>query len=120
VLYTLAMHALLTGDRDFIARSTEGIVRSCEWIAESRRKQNHGGYEGVLPPAVATDNQRVIQGVWSIGWNYKGLCAAVRVLEQVHHPRAAEFAREAEAYRESFVKALRDKCSKAPVWRDGL
>src|SRR5208283_3200891 len=38
VLYTLATHALLTGDRESSVRSTEGIIRSCEWIAESRRK----------------------------------------------------------------------------------
>jgi hypothetical protein len=57
VLYTLAMHTLLSGDREFIARSAEGIVRSCEWIVEARRKKNHGGYEGLLPPAVATDNR---------------------------------------------------------------
>ena len=118
VLYALATHALLSGDREFIARSTESLIRSCEWITEARRKKNHGGYEGVLPPAVATDNQRVIQGVWSIGWNYKGLCAAVRVLEQIKHPRATEFAREAVAYKEDFVKALRDKRSKTPFWLD--
>ena len=118
VLYTLATHALLSRDQEFIARSTAGMIRSCEWIAESRRKKNHGGYEGVLPPAVATDNQRVIQGVWSIGWNYKGLCAAVRLLQQIKHPQAAEFAREAEGYKADFIKALQDKRSKAPVWRD--
>ncbi len=118
VLYTIATHGLLTGDRKFIERSTEHVIRSCEWIAESRRKKNHGGYEGVLPPAVATDNQRVIQGVWSIGWNYKGLCAAVRLLQKIHHPRAAEFAREVDDYREAFRVALRDKLGKSPQWRD--
>src|SRR5262249_16844998 len=118
VLYTIAMHGLLTGDKDFIARSTPAILRSCEWIAESRRKNNQAGYEGVLPPAVATDNRRVIQGVWSIGWNYKGLCAAVRLLKKIKHPRAAEFASEAETYPADFVAALRDKSSKAPLWRD--
>jgi hypothetical protein len=118
ILYALSTHALLTGDRDYIGRSIDRIIRSCEWIADSRRKPNHGGYEGVLPPAVATDNQRVIQGVWSIGWNYKGLCAAARLLEQIHHPRAAEFAAETETYRQDFLKALRDKCKQAPVWRD--
>ena len=118
VLYTIAMHGLLTGDRDFIARSTPAILRSCEWIAQSRRKTNHAGYQGVLPPAVATDNRRVIQGVWSIGWNYKGLCAGVRLLQQIKHPRASELALEADAYRADFLAALRDNCSKAPVWRD--
>ncbi|HTL16249.1 MAG TPA: hypothetical protein VL793_03380, partial [Patescibacteria group bacterium] len=118
VLYTIAMHGLLTGDKEFVARSIGPILRSCEWIAASRRIQNHGGYEGVLPPAVATDNRRVIQGIWSIGWNYKGLCAAVRLLEQIQHPRADEFAAEAVAYREAFLKALHDKCAKAPRWLD--
>jgi hypothetical protein len=117
VLYTLAMHALLSGDREFIARATAGMVRSCEWMAEARRKKT-GGYAGVLPPAVATDRSSVIQGVWPIGWNYKGLCATVRLLQQIHHPRAAEFAREAEAYRADFLKALRDKYSQAPAWKD--
>jgi hypothetical protein len=118
VLYTIAMHGLLSGDREYSGRATEGIIRSCEWIAAARQKNNHGGYEGVLPPAVATDNQRVIQGIWSIGWNYKGLCAAVRLLEQTKHPRAAEFAREADAYRADFLTALKDKWSKAPTWQD--
>jgi hypothetical protein len=116
VLYTIAMHGLLTGDKDFITRSLGPILRSCEWIATSRQIQNHGGYEGVLPPAVATDNRRVIQGIWSIGWNYKGLCAAVRLLEQIQHPRSGEFAAEAVAYRRDFLKALHDKCNKAPRW----
>ena len=39
--------------------------------------------------------------------------AAVRLLQQMNHPRAAEFAREAEAYRADFVTGLRDKCGKA-------
>jgi hypothetical protein len=119
VLYAVAMHGLLTGDPKFLERSVPGVVRSCEWIAASRRLTDHGGYPGVLPPAVATDNQRVIQGIWSIGWNYKGLCAAVRLLRKMEHPRAAEFAREAQAYREDFLKALHDKVGKAPTWRDG-
>jgi hypothetical protein len=118
VLYTLAMHASLSGDPKFVERSTKGIVRSCEWIVESRRKKDHSGYEGLLPPAVATDNRSEIQAVWTIGWNYKGLCAAVRFLQQIKHARAAEFAREAEAYKETFQKALRDKCRQLPVWKD--
>lgn len=118
VLYTVATHALLTGDPRFIERSTPRIIRSCEWIAEARRLKNHEGYQGVLPPAVATDNRRVIQGIWPIGWNYKGLSTAVRLLRKIKHPRAEEFAREAESYREDFLKALRDKLPQAPTWRD--
>ena len=79
VLWTIARHALLSGDTAF----TECIVKSCDWIKVNRARTNHAGYKGVLPPAVATDAQTKIQAVWSIGWNYVGLCAAVQVLERL-------------------------------------
>ena len=118
ILYAMATHALLSGDQAFIKRSTGNIVRSCEWIAAARHKNNHQGYDGVLPPAVATDNGSEIQAVWSIGWNYKGLCAAARLLQRTGHPRAAEFALEAKAYKQDFLKAMHDKCKQLPVWQD--
>jgi len=118
VLWTLAMHALLSGDKAYAKRFADCLVKSCEWIEEARVKTGHGGYEGVLPPAVATDKCTKIQALWSIGWNYKGLTAAVRVLKGLKHPRAAEFAREAKAYREAFLAALRDKCAQMPTWKD--
>ena len=118
VLWTICMHYLLSGDREYLARFTDCIVKSCDWIKAMRAKTGHGGYEGVLPPAVATDAQTKIQAVWSIGWNYKGLCAAVRILKEIGHPRAAEFEAEAADYQSAYVKALRDKCRKMPVWTD--
>ncbi len=34
------------------------------------------------PPAVATDLRDQVQAVWNDGWNYKGLAAAVRLLQR--------------------------------------
>jgi hypothetical protein len=118
VLWTLAMHALLSGDAAYVERFADVLVKSCDWIKEARAKTGHGGYEGVLPPAVATDKCTKIQALWSVGWNYKGLTAAVRVLKGLKHPRAAEFAREAKDSKEAFLAALRDKCAKMPTWKD--
>lgn len=118
VLYTLCTHALLSGDPAFRDRVAGHVVRSCEWIRHFRMRRGHGGYEGVLPAAVATDRGTRIQALWSDGWNYKGLCAAVRLLKQMGHPRAAEFASEARAYKAAFAAALRDKCRQMPVWKD--
>jgi len=118
VLWTLAMHALLSGDKAYTERFTDVLVKSCDWMKEARAKTGHGGYEGVLPPAVATDKCTKIQALWSVGWNYKGLTAAVRVLKGLKHPRAAEFAREAKECKETFLAALRDKCARMPVWKD--
>lgn len=118
VLWTLCRHALLSGDKAFTERFTDCIVKSCDWIKTMRAQTGHGGYEGVLPPAIATDAQTKIQAAWSIGWNYLGLCAAVRVLKNTGHPRAAEFNAEAKAYRADYLKALRHKCRTMPTWTD--
>ena len=118
ILYAMAMHGLLSGDRAFIARFTDTIVRSCEWIRDARALKGHGGVAGVLPPAVATDRKTRIQAVWTIGWNYKGLTAAVRLLKRIDHPRAEEFAAEAREYRRVFVAAYRAKAARMPTWKD--
>lgn len=118
VLWTLCKHYLLSGDKEYLAEFIETIVKSCDWIKSARALRNHGGYAGVLPPAVATDERTVIQSVWVAGWNYLGLTAAVKVLREAGHPRAAEFAAEAADYRRCFVEALRHKCESMPMWHD--
>jgi hypothetical protein len=118
ILYTLSMHGLLSGDAGYIRRFTEAIVKSCDWIKTHRALKGHGGYEGILPSARASDASWKIQSTWSDGWNYKGLVTAVRLLRKIGHPRAAEFARESLEYRAAFQQAFRHKCRTMPTWRD--
>jgi len=120
VLWVLCMHYLLSGDKEYLNRFIDCIVKSCQWIKDMRAKKGHGGYEGVLPPAVASDYTVQIQAVWAIGWNYKGLSAAVRILKEINHPRAAEFEEEARLYKEAYIKAFKDKCKKMPCWKDNM
>ncbi len=119
ILYAAAHHALVTDDPQFIERWTEPIVKACEFIRDFRASTGHGGVEGILPAAVPTDTGVQEQSVWTDGWNYKGLSAAVRLLQRIHHPRAEEFAREAAAYRESFLRAIRAAMPQMPEWTDG-
>jgi hypothetical protein len=118
LLFTICEHALLSGNESFIARWTDAIVKACEFIQYARGLGEHGGFPGILPPAVATDKGTKIQAVWNDGWNYKGLTAAVRLLKNISHPRAAGFEREARDYREAFQKALRKKTAEKPSWKD--
>ncbi len=118
ILYALAMHGLLSGDAAYLARFTDPIVKSCEWIRDARALRNTGGYEGVLPPAVNTDAGEVVQGVWAAAWNYLGLRKAATLLRRLGHPRAAEFERERRAYRAAFAQAYRDRLKTAPRWTD--
>lgn len=118
LLWVMAEHGLLTGDKEYIAEYTPVIVKACEWIRDARRIRGHGGVEGVMPAAGASDDESRMQVCWSDGWIYKGLATAVKFLKKTGHPRAAEFEAEARDYRETFIKAFRAKAATMPKWRD--
>lgn len=118
VLYAVARHGLVTGDKDFIERWTGPMLLACEFIRDSRAATGHDGIKGLLPAAVATDTGSREQAVWNDGWNYKALATAVRLLQRIGHSRADEFAREAREYRETFVRAMREAMPKMPEWSD--
>ena len=118
LLWMISEHGLLTGDKQFIEEWTPVIVKACEFIKDARRITGHKGVPGLLPPARATDAGSNIQSVWSDGWNYKGLYTAAKLLERMNHPRAKEFAAEAEDYRKTFVAALRAATATMPEWKD--
>ena len=119
LLWAFSQHALLSGDKKFIEAHTPTIIKSCEWIRDSRKLTSHGGIEGILPGAVATDEGKQVQSIWNDGWNYKGLTTAVRLLKRIQHPRADEFQAEARNYREAFQRAYRAIAAKTPTWTDG-
>lgn len=118
LLFAIANHALLTSDPKAKQRYVDCVIKACEFIRDARRVKGHGGYEGILPPARYSDARAQTQGVWSDGWNYKGLYTGARFLRQIHHPRAAEFTKEAEDYKKTFVAALRDASKKSTTWKD--
>jgi len=117
-LYAVCMHALLSGDKDFIDRWTDSIVKACEFIQYARAITGHGGVEGVMPSAIFTDTPTKPQAGWNDGYTYKGLTTAVRLLKKIGHPRAAEFMKEAEDYKAAFQKAFRARAAEMPTWKD--
>jgi hypothetical protein len=119
ILHAATHHAMVTDDLQFIEQWTEPILKACEFIRDFRKSSGHGGVKGILPAAVPTDTGTQEQSVWTDGWNYKGLCTAVRLLQRMNHPRTDEFAREAIAYREDFLRAIRAAMPRMPEWIDG-
>lgn len=117
VLHAMSQNALLSGDQKIIDEALEPILKGCEFLRDARRKTNHDGAQGVLPPAVATDTGVPSQAVWNIAWNYKGLESAVKLLQSIGHPRADEFATEAKEYKDAFVKAYRERAATMPTWK---
>ena len=118
ILWVMAEHGLLTGDPKYIEEYTPVIIKACEWVRDARRIKNHGGVEGVMPPAGASDDESRIQNCWTDGWIYKGLSTAVEFLKKTGNPRAAEFEAEARDYKATFQKAFRAKAATMPKWTD--
>lgn len=118
LLWMISEHALITGDKAFIEDWTPVVIKACQFTQYARQITEHTGALGVLPPARATDAGSEIQTVWADGWHYKGLSTAVRLLKRIGHPRAGEFAAEADAYKQAFSEALRKAAEGMPAWTD--
>ena len=119
-LYTVCRHGLLTNDKEFIDKWIGSIIKSCEFIKRARAVTNHDAYKGLLPPGYETDDGVVTQGVWANGWNYKGLCYAVKLLKRINHPRAEEFEKERDDFKNAFVAAVKESSQKLSKWKDKL
>lgn len=118
ILHQVSTHALLSNSQKFISDWTEPIIKGCEFIKDYCAEPSPNGVNGLLPPAVATDDLIPTQSVYSLAWNYKGLTTAVKLLKRINHPRAAEFDQLARSYKQIFVKAFRDLSASAPEWSD--
>jgi len=118
ILWVMAQHGLLTNDPAYVEQYTPAIIKACEWIQYARRIGGHGGVAGIMPPAVATDEDTQLQSCWTDGWVYKGLTTAVQFLKKIQHPRAAEFEAEAKDYKQAFQTAFRTKMAGMPTWTD--
>ncbi|MFB3902444.1 MAG: hypothetical protein ACE15E_03260 [Acidobacteriota bacterium] len=118
LLWVISEHALLTRDPAFRNEYLPTILKACEFVKDFRSSKDHPGVQGVMPPAVATDQKVALQGIWNDGWVYRGYAAAIRLLKMTGHPRAAEFERDAAEYKVVFQKALREKTLTMPMWKD--
>jgi hypothetical protein len=118
VLEQLSRHALLTGDQKFIDEWIDPIIKGCDFIKDACAATGHGGVEGVMPPAVATDTGVPSQAVWNEAWVYKGLTTSVALLKRLNHPRAAEFDALAKEFRTKFREAFVARAAKEPTWSD--
>ncbi|MCF0178208.1 MAG: hypothetical protein HUJ90_06235 [Bacteroidales bacterium] len=118
VMLQLATHGLLTGNKAFIDHWTGPLEKACDFIVDASAAKGHGGIEGLLPPAVATDDMIPIQAVWNIAWNYKGMFETVRLFEKIGHPKAAEYRVFLNDFKDTFVKEYRRIAEDGARWTD--
>ncbi|MFI5731374.1 hypothetical protein ACIA49_14725 [Kribbella sp. NPDC051587] len=118
ILEAVCRHALLTRDQAFINRWLSPILKACDFIKRATTFQDQAGIKGLMPPAKANDTGRYQQSVSIQAWTHRGLSSAVQLLQRLSHPRAAEFAGVADAFRTAYVNALRQAAAAAPTWTD--
>ena len=117
VMYQIATHGLLSGDRDFIEKWNGPLEKACDFIMEYSRSE-HDGVAGLLPAGWSTDEEVPLQSVWSLAWNYKGLAEAVRLFKKTGNPRAEEFDSFRKEFKEIFQKEYRKVVESGPKWTD--
>ncbi|NLH49717.1 MAG: hypothetical protein GX444_14120 [Myxococcales bacterium] len=55
-IWTLVEHARLTGDREYLIRIYESLVRGADWIAKTRRRETSPPTKGLLPPGFSAEH----------------------------------------------------------------
>jgi hypothetical protein len=122
ILRAAALHARMTGDRDWVRAVAPKLKKACEFILRQRKS-----WDPAVPPGTWVYG---LQGPLSAGdgadlaWYYlqdKTMCVAVMQVAQVLADNgiegAADLAREAEAYRMDIRAAAELSIARTPVIR---
>jgi len=124
ILWAMAEHYRYTGDRAWLERSADKLVKACRWITRERARTRgfdpacqRGIERGLLPPGSLEDI-----GDWRCWlsnnvFSWWGLDAASRVLADIGHPRAKDLAAEAGAYRADLLAAFKEAMARSPLVR---
>lgn len=126
ILWAMAEHYWYSGDRAWLERHADKLVKACHWILDERaRTQALEGLRrierGLLPPGSLEDI-----GDWR-GWlsnnvfSWWGLEAVARALAAIGHPQGEVLQREATAYRRDLLAAFHEASVRSPLvpLRDG-
>jgi hypothetical protein len=126
ILWAMAEHYRYTGDKAWLTRHANQLIKACRWIAQERaRTKNLTGLRaierGLLPPGSLEDI-----GDWRCWlsnnvFSWWGLDALARVLADIEHPEAKALQAEADEYRRDILAAFKEASVRAPLvpLRDG-
>jgi hypothetical protein len=111
--WAAARYFQYSDDRAWLDAKLPALIKSLEWTAAQRKltmRDNPDGSRpinyGWLPPGRVTDGSAGTSPFTDCV-NWLGSREVVRVLERIGHPRAAEFRRMADDYRQCIVRGLR-------------
>ena len=122
ILWAMAEHYRTSGDRAWLERSADKLIKACRWIIRERARTRaldpaslRGIERGLLPHGSLEDI-----GDWRCWlsnnvFSWWGLDAVARALADAGHPQAKDLLVEAEAYRADLLAAFREAMVRAPL-----
>jgi len=113
ILWAMAEHYKLTGDKIWLRRVAPQMIKSCDWIIRERaRTKTAAGPErprhyGLLPKGRASDNAELNYFYWTDTYSYGGLRGTADVLPEIGLEKEAERLREeADDYRACILDSV--------------
>ena len=122
VLTCMIEHYRLTGDKQWLRRVADALVKACDYVTYERsatqlqdERGEKVGYFGMLPHGHLEDNDE-----WRCWFSVNahacgGMLRTAGALREIDHPQADRLAREAEAYRQDVVDCARRAMAKSPA-----
>jgi len=113
ILWALAEHYKLTGDRVWLRKVAPPMVMSCDWIIRERARTKAGGdgerprHYGLLPKGRASDNAELDYFYWTDTYSYAGLRGTADLLPEIGMAKeAARLRAEADDYKACILDSI--------------
>ena len=126
ILNCLIDHYRLTGNRGWLVRIQETLVRACDYIFTERkatmRLEDDGekvGYFGLMPHGHLEDNPE-----WRCWYAVNaqacgGILAAAQALKEINHPEADRILSAAQAYKDDILDCVARSMANSPAVPNG-
>jgi len=113
ILWAMAEHYKLTGDRSWLRKVAPKMIKSCDWIIRERNrtKTTANGerprHYGLLPKGRASDNAELNYFYWTDTYSYGGLRGTADVLAEIGlGQEAARLRAEADDYKACILDSV--------------
>jgi hypothetical protein len=123
VLWCLAEHYFLSGDKEWLQRSADAVVKGMDWVFRQRREtmkplpHSRGWESGFLPAGSLEDVDDYFYWLSTNSLTWRGVNNAARALKDIAHPEADRLLQEVEAYRSDLVRGFNTMRQHTPLVR---
>lgn len=120
MLFAIAQHYLLTGDKAWLSGHRTNLVAACEWIERQRRQWiEQAGPDtwsaGLLPPCELGDYADWRSLYQNSVFYWRGLRTAAEALGDLEPETGSRYLRQAEDFRQAIQRAVERSAIQSPV-----